>query len=282
MYSPHWGQSHLADIVRAVAGETDAVDEVWALAREVNELATQVQGLLLTPDQRDAAEAARREQTGARDALLAGDLEACHARMAEALTHYRRARPYPLTTLWQDDFESGATGWTHGGEADDWELGSPVVGPAGAHSGSSCWGTNLLGDYQCHANSWLLSPRLDLTDLASAFFGFWVYNQVDDRNQGLVYDPLWLDITVDGDTFEPLCSDMGGGNDDPEIPEVGGWSRLVLDLTPYVGHDSVRVRFRFSSDGSGAQAGAYVDDVQLTGRRFGAAGTPRSPAGRLP
>ncbi|UCE17852.1 MAG: T9SS type A sorting domain-containing protein, partial [Gemmatimonadota bacterium] len=70
------------------------------------------------------------------------------------------------------------------------------------------------------------------------------------------------DITLDGTTFYPLCGQMGGVNDDPEIPPVGGWSRVVLDLTQYAGN-TVRIRFRFQSDNEHTQPGSYIDDVHV-------------------
>lgn len=58
---------------------------------------------------------------------------------------------------------------------------------------------------------------------------------------------------------------MGSVNDDPQIPDVGGWSRIVLDLSPYAGN-VVRVRFRFQSNYRGVQAGSYIDDFHVYGR----------------
>ncbi len=58
---------------------------------------------------------------------------------------------------------------------------------------------------------------------------------------------------------------MGGVNDDPEIPDVGGWSRIVLDLTKYVGN-TVQIRFRFQSNANTVYPGAYIDDVHCYGR----------------
>jgi hypothetical protein len=40
----------------------------------------------------------------------------------------------------------------------------------------------------------------------------------------------------------------------------------VLDLTPYLEQESVRIRFRFRSNPEVVQAGSYVDDVHVYGR----------------
>jgi hypothetical protein len=77
-----------------------------------------------------------------------------------------------------------------------------------------------------------------------------------------------MEITTDGEYFIPLCSHMGGVNDDHEIPSRGGWSYLTLDLTRYVGNDNVQIRFRFQSDNSTTQPGSYIDDVTVYGREM--------------
>ena len=44
---------------------------------------------------------------------------------------------------------------------------------------------------------------------------------------------------------------------------------MNLDLTPHVG-STVQIRFRFQSDTCYAQAGSYIDDVRVYGRRTAA------------
>ena len=277
--SPHWGQAHSSVLVTAVGGSPDLVERAFESAQSVFELDTEAAGLGLADRQAmDYALASEARRRGVAR-LLERDLAGFADEMDLALEQLRRVRLQPLARLHFDDFESGPAGWTHGGEGDEWEVGVPSFGPAAAHSGSSCWATDLDGDYAENSDTWLMSPPFDLRGMAAAFLSFWVYNQVDDRNQGRVYDPLWLDVTADGDDFVPLCSHMGGGNDDPAIPEVGGWSHIVLDLTPYVGHEEVQIRFRFQSDGAGTQPGAYLDDVEISGRAEGPFVPPPRRAG---
>jgi hypothetical protein len=59
---------------------------------------------------------------------------------------------------------------------------------------------------------------------------------------------------------------MGGVNDDPEIPDTGGWNMLHLDLTKYIGQ-TVQIRFCFQSNDENVQPGSYIDDVKVYGRR---------------
>ena len=49
-----------------------------------------------------------------------------------------------------EDFEVSGGGWTTFVSAPDttWQWGTPTnVGPATAHSGTKCWGTNISGRY---------------------------------------------------------------------------------------------------------------------------------------
>jgi bacillopeptidase F len=163
---------------------------------------------------------------------------------------------------------------------DEWELGTPTVGPAAARSGLRCWGTDLDGSYENGADSWLLSPSFSLDGLADASLSFWLYLRVQDEINGPVNDPLWVEITSDGTDFTPVSTTLAGGNDDPAIPDVGGWARVVLDLSRHLGPDPVRLRFRFTSDGDVVQAGAYLDDVEVTGRPVGSGVAPRRPTSR--
>jgi hypothetical protein len=121
-----------------------------------------------------------------------------------------------------------------------------------------------LNELTAEEKKWLLSPEIDLRNTSCAYLSFWVWNWVEDQ-YGKILDPLWLDLTIDGSQFYPICSHMGGINDDDQIPDVGGWSRVVLDLSPYAGH-VVRIRYRFQSGPYNVQAGSYIDDFHVYGR----------------
>ncbi len=281
MYSPDWGGAHRAAKSEVLIASNDDIAHAMAVAQATLALETEAAGGQLTARQSMALDLARAARQRALTEFSRGDLEAFITEMELALEHLETIRLFPLTTTRFDDFEDSASGWSHGGAGDEWELGTPTMGPSGAHSGSNCWGTDLDGNYENDADSWLLSPPFNLDAMADAYLSFWVFNLVDDLNQGHVFDPLWMDITVNGTDFTPLCSAMGGGNDDPEIPLIGGWSHIVLDLTPYVGETTVQVRWRLQSDSSGNQPGAYLDDVHIYGRRFGQPmPSPRQPGAR--
>jgi len=280
-----WCFSRNVSAIRTLNDSIERVDYSIALTDSVFNYYSSYCGILLTAAESAAFVAGLSHQTTALTHIQAGYLPDYLAEMHEALLDYQTINLAPIETLFSEDFENGPGGWTHGGSQDEWELGTPTFGPASAHSGANCWGTNLGGPYANNADCWLLSPRIDLSNLASANLSFWVWNSVQDLHTD-VDDPVWVEITGDSATFLPLSSEMGGVNDDPVIPSTGGWHHVFLDLAQYLG-DTVRLRFRFRSDVSVVFAGTYIDDVRITGRRAssGVAETPNVEvrrANRLP
>lgn len=268
MWYPSWYRAHNTFAVLQIRDLSEPVDYAIALTDSVHGLYSSFWGIGLSSAQSAAFQAGLGHQTAALDSIQVSDLPGYLAEMQQALVDYRTVNPAPIEKLYSEDFESGPSGWTHGGTLDEWELGLPTYGPASAHSGQNCWGTNLDGPYSNNEDCWLESPPLDLSGLACADLSFWIWNSVQDV-YGQVYDPVWVEISRDGAAFDPLSSRMGGVNDDPEIAAVGGWSRVFLDLFQYLG-DTVRLRFRFRSDDSVVFAGCHIDDVQVTGRRTNA------------
>jgi hypothetical protein len=285
MWYPDWGLAHAASAVTSLSDSSERVEYAIALTDWVFNRHSACYGIRLTPAQYAAFVSGLSHQTGALARIQARDLPGYIREMQDALLDYQSVNPAPVETLFSEDFEQGPAGWTHGGGQDEWELGVPTFGPAETHSGQNCWGTNLDGPYANNEDCWLASPPIDLSGLASANLSFWIWNRVQ-GHYGIVYDPVWVEISNDGTTFRPLSGRMGGVNDDPEITAVGGWSRVFLDLVQYLG-DTVQVRFRFRSDGSVVFAGSYIDDVRVFGRHasVGVAETPGSvvrTANRLP
>jgi transglutaminase-like putative cysteine protease len=266
MYNPDWGRAHLSYQVRRWMADEDDIERAIELTQALTRERARVWGLSLDPKDQFLLDQAHLSHLDALEAAQTESVVNYVERVTEALDLYQSVRAGANETLFFDDFEAPETSWKHGGVEDEWELGVPQAGPEAAHSGTRCWGTDLDDTYENNADNWLLSPTVDLRGMASAYLDFYVYNEVHDLNQGQVYDPLWLDVTTDGVTFTPLCSRMGGVNDDPEIPVYGGWSRMALDLTPYVGQEAVQVRFRFQSDHMVVQSGSYIDDVRVYGR----------------
>ena len=258
----HWGGYSEAAAVLTLTDSSAMVDYAIALTDSVFSYYSAYWGNL-TPAESAAFMVGLQHHNSSLPHFWGRDLRGYLAEMQQALLAYRGVNAAPVETLYSEDFESGPAGWTHGGTQDEWELGTPVFGPASAHSGANCWGTSLGGPYSNNDDCWLKSPPIDLSGLASANLSFWIWNSVEDSDY--IHDPVWVEASRNDTAFVSLSSRMGGVNDDPAIPSTGGWSHVFLDLVHYLG-DTVRVRFRFTSDGGVVYAGSYIDDVRVSGR----------------
>jgi len=264
-YNPLWAQAHNVYDGPTISTTVDSADRAFAFTDSVFVCFSRIQGLPLLPTQEAAFQTAHAFHESAYEKIKDGDLPGYLSDIDQAWHHYRQIQIEPISTVFFDDFEEQPRGWMRGGTQDEWEWGSPTWGPSQAYSGNACWGTDLDHDYENRADCWLASPAIDLTHLCSAYLSFWVWNSVEEDLGVLVYDPLWLDISTNGTDYEPLCSRMAGVNDDPEIPQTGGWSNVVLDLTRFVG-GGAHIRFRFQSDENRVFPGSYIDDVHVYGR----------------
>lgn len=158
------------------------------------------------------------------------------------------------STVYSTDFESGEGNWTHGGSADDWELGEPTVSPGYCHSGDNCWGTDLDSDYDSDSNSFLMSPTISLTGATSAFLEF--YQWYDLNNFFVWVDRGYVEISDDnGVDFESMVNFTGQSKD-------ADWEKVTVELDAYIGK-SIIIRFRLVSDEIFEDKGWFIDDVKV-------------------
>jgi bacillopeptidase F len=158
--------------------------------------------------------------------------------------------PAGPVTVFFDNMEGGANGWTHGGTQDQWQLGTPTSGPGHAYSGSNLWATNLAGSYSSSANAWLMSPPVNLTGVTNATLQFAHWYEFETN-----YDKGYVEITTNGgSTWTQLGNAYTGSS--------GAFVLPTFDLTPYAGQ-TVNLRFRMTSDSSINKAGWYIDDVKI-------------------
>lgn len=169
------------------------------------------------------------------------------------------------TVLYSQGFESDNGGYTHTGAPDMWEWGTPSPdfssGPA-AHSGSKCWGTNLLGNVPLDMDASLVSPAITLPSIGAnqvmrvRFFGWIAVDFMADRGQ--------FQISTDKISWDTKA--------DLLLTMQGGWSEYYFDISNYA-NKTIYLRFRCYTDNTDNfappeipfnMAGFYVDDIAIT------------------
>ncbi len=174
------------------------------------------------------------------------------------------AIPAPPSDLLSDDFESGEGEWTTGSEGDAgtlWELGSPEVGPFGAHSGDNCFGTNLADDYDFNADVWLRTPPLDLSTASRATLRYYQFYDIEPPNAQPPFEVFdfgtvtVLDAADDSElaVLEPALTDFSLD-----------WEEVSFPLPAAAFGKTIRIEFRLSADDVSNYPGWYIDDVQVT------------------
>ena len=170
----------------------------------------------------------------------------------------------PPAPIFEEDFETGAAGWTTqdlGESGTLWELGKPTNGPGEAHSPTRAYGTGLAKDYDDYTEVYLVSPVIDLTGLDNARLEFWSYRDCEPMLEGEFMD--WCQIMILDEDGEYLVDDpiwLRGGEATQWRPEKGKIPTEALG-------QKIRLEFNFSSDGgqdNGPQAGWFIDDVSIT------------------
>jgi hypothetical protein len=178
--------------------------------------------------------------------------------------------------VFNDDVEDGADGWTHstGSSASDlWHISTRSY-----HSQGHAWycGSESTGQYESSMDDSLISPAIDLTNLNTAVLTFW--HQYTFESTTYAWDGSDVEISVDGGAWQQIIP--VGGYPDTEYASSNsafpqgtpvyahssnGWVQAEFDLSAYVDH-SIRLRFRFGSDGSVATyEGWFIDDFTIFG-----------------
>lgn len=158
----------------------------------------------------------------------------------------------PVTIL-SEGAESGATGWTFTkNTGSGWSMQSSTD----VHSGSYRFKTNAAYTTYINNADWsVVSPSFSLAGKTSATLTF--YNKYKTESG---YDFWRVEISTNGGTsWTQLRSVSGQSSGYPS------WATQVsLSLNSYVGQSSVKLRFRFTSDGSVTDWGVALDDILVT------------------
>lgn len=179
----------------------------------------------------------------------------------------------PPPPLFEDDFESGAQGWTtstlNAGSSTKWELGTPTNarGPASAHSGENVYGTDLDADYELLTQVVLRSPVIDLTGVDKATLVYWGFQDLEAVINDTFFDFIEIKI-LDNNGNEFLA--------DPIRKRAGttpGWQESRIKIPEAALGRKIILEFGFTSDDFNefdpdtgidiTQAGWFIDDVAI-------------------
>jgi hypothetical protein len=159
--------------------------------------------------------------------------------------YYSFSTLQPITAPWVDDLNNSGTNWTvFDGDFTEgsWQIGVPNNGwETAAQSPPNAWGSNLNGDAIGFAESFLVSPAIDLTGGNVATLRFWHSYDFSGDN-------------IDGGELVLVVNNTT--------------ATLAFDLTPYLGHVIYLawhyVFFSLDFFESSSPPGWLVDDVSVT------------------
>lgn len=152
-----------------------------------------------------------------------------------------------------EDFEHGSLGWY--ASRGVWDIDTPTFGPAGAHSGNRCAGTNVKGTYEPYSDSSLISsPFVVPNDGGSPTLSFWHWYSMSGTTTADDYGAVYL-ISQNGTPVQISPN---------YFDQSSGWVEENLSLSGYIGQ-TVQLAFRFRSNCCTNYAGWYVDDVTVSG-----------------
>jgi cysteine-rich repeat protein len=176
---------------------------------------------------------------------------------------------YVPRVVYSTDFETDDGGFTHSGAADEWARGTPTAEPiTTCKSGSQCFKTDLTGTYEGSSNQELISPPIDLADVAQPVRLRWAQNlQMDNATT----DHAWVEVRNVDDSnprrvYEFLDGKMTDAVGEPPVTvnESTGWGIHEVDISAYAG-ERIELVFHVDSDATANLAGLAIDDVRVTG-----------------
>ncbi|MBI5388149.1 MAG: immunoglobulin domain-containing protein [Verrucomicrobia bacterium] len=195
------------------------------------------------------------EQTAVTFTDLGGGLSEAVFDKAAGDTAFYRLAVLAQSAIFSEDFETGVTGWTHGGAEDSWQIGVPVNGPGQAVSGTQVAATSLTGSPAPYSDCYLRSPVINLTGVSRATLTFQQWRDIypDTTFHGAIVNALDAAGTT---VLQQLSLEAGA---------TTGYELRTLPLPPQLLGRSIVLEFRLYTDAQvlPTEEGWYIDDVKL-------------------
>jgi subtilisin-like proprotein convertase family protein len=234
-----------------------------------------LEGLGLQPDHQDSfRQLAGQQAAGTWNLTLRDDDSGDVGTLARAdLILCARPDDGPVETVFSAGFESGDDGFTHSGDGDEWERGTPtslgdgyLAGLDRCASGTGCFKTDLDGSYEPNSRQDLVSPPISLEGRSGGIYASWaMWYQLEHS----VFDHFAVSVEeVGGANARPLFTWAGGnmwalhGADLVRLAFSAGWGRHRADVSEYAGR-TIQLRFHLDSDADVQSHGVAIDDVRV-------------------
>ncbi|MBN1297144.1 hypothetical protein JXA80_10220 [bacterium] len=134
-----------------------------------------------------------------------------------------------------------------------WEFGQPVAGPSSPYSGTTCYGTNLDGNYSNNATYKLTSTPFDCSTITDTELHFYRWLQNEEN-----WDEAYVEVSSDNQTWTVVWT--GYAQDTV-------WTEQIFDISGVAdGQPAVYVRWRLETDTSVVDYGYYIDDISICGK----------------
>lgn len=182
---------------------------------------------------------------------------------------------------------AGTSGWTSvsvGGGTNTWEFGSPSKPTlSGVYTEPNAWVTSLTGEYADGHNAAIVSPQFNFSTLFTDPMIRFTHKFLTES----CCDGGVVEISLNGGPWTVLDNSEGTGanyntansqnwyngqpdadysfvdNSNDYASSVNGWIKSQTTLTGAAGKANVRIRFRFTSDGSVTDEGWMIDNIEI-------------------
>ena len=155
-------------------------------------------------------------------------------------------------TLINEGAESGATGWTfEKNTGSGWSIETSTD----SKSGAKRFKTNVGYTTYLDGADWkVVSPSFSLAGKTGASLTFWNKYKTESG-----YDFVIVEVSINGGSTWTQLSKVSGTS-----TSYPSWTQRTQSLNAYAGQSNVKVRFRFTSDGSVTDWGLAIDDIVVT------------------